>query len=162
MNNKDREKHQKFIVNTLGIKLEPLKPVKYKKGIDDSYELRNDSTTKALSKVLDMPYYQVLDKQYKIAQKYGYLPNYIKVTKELLRQNNYKETKFHPVDEISIAEFLYNHKKGKHVIVGGNHIFAYIDGVMYDDKSYFKFINQINAQHVILHLLIMKRRINYV
>lgn len=158
----NREEHQKFIMNTLGIKLKELEPVKYKKGIDDSYELRNDSTTKALSKVLNLPYYQVLDKQYKVAQKYGYLPTYIKVTKEILRQNDYKATKFHTIDEISIAEFLYNHKKGKYIIVGGNHIFAYIDGVWYDDKSYFKFINQIITQHIVFAFSYNEKEINYV
>ena len=96
---------------------------------------RMDCTTRTISRLLNIPYYDILKLQFKIAYEYGLLyPNYDDITKDILTSYGYKRVLMVATHQ-SIAQFMYEHKEGRYAIAGAKHILAYINGVWYDDNQ---------------------------
>ena len=94
-----------------------------------------DCTTRTISRLLNIPYYDILKLQFKIAYEYGILyPNYDDTTKDILTSYGYKRVLMVATHQ-SVAQFIYEHKEGKYAIAGAKHILAYINGVWYDDNQ---------------------------
>lgn len=133
MNKKEIKKHERFICNALGIKLKEFKiNYKYLKCAN-----RQDCSTRTITRLINIPYQDVLRKQLELAVKYEQVhANYLKIAKEILFDYGY-EMKRILLNEryISVGEFMATHKKGRYGIVAGNHMIAYINGIWYDNKS---------------------------
>lgn len=131
------KKEEKFIADMLGIKLRNYN-IKYKQKIPGP---RKDCTTRALSRLLNIEYYDVLKMQLSEAYNIGTVhANYEKVTENILSNAGYITIKVNRRQ--SVAQFMYEHKTGRYAIVAGGHIVAYINGTWYDDELNF---NNVNA-----------------
>ena len=93
-----------------------------------------DCTTRTISRLLNIPYDDVLKLQFKIAYEYGILhPNYDDITKDILTSYGYKRVLMVATHQ-SVAQFMYEHKEGRYAIAGAKHILTCINGVWYDDN----------------------------
>ena len=91
---------------------------------------RMDCTTRTISRLLNIPYYDILKLQFKIAYEYGLLyPNYDDITKDILTSYVYKRVLMVTTHQ-SVAQFMYEHKEGRYAIAAGKHILAYINGMV--------------------------------
>ena len=143
---KERQKvHERFICDTLGIKTK-VKEEKYAKELKVT---RRDCTTRALSTVLNIPFKEVLQKQLLFAVEYEMpLAGYIEISEKILKHYGFNKMKINMIDHISVAEFMYKHKKGKFIIVAAGHMIAYMNGVWYDNEVNFHKIDMFLAQYV--------------
>ena len=92
---------------------------------------RRDCSTRAICKLIDRPYFDVYDEQYKIAKKYAVKTNFMGVTLEILKKYGYEYCR--APKPVSILEFLLNYPKGKYILVMKGHIVTAIDGCIYDN-----------------------------
>ena len=92
--------------------------------------VRQDCTTRTISKLLNLPYKEVLKNQFELGLKYevGRI-NWDVITDDILMAAGYKKRVL--LDQC-VGQFMYEHKTGKYAIKAGGHICAYIDGTWYD------------------------------
>lgn len=137
MNKKELKKHERFICDYLGIKLRLYKiDYKYLEGP----KCRRDCTTRTITRLLNIPYQDVLKKQLELALEYEQVhANYYKITIDILSEYGYEMKRIKSKDRyISVGEFMATHKKGRYAISANGHIVAYINGTWYDDKDNFR------------------------
>lgn len=120
-----------FLLNHLGIeyKLYNPNPKQEKKdgvSMDDCY-------IRALCKFFNRDWSDISIDLAKKAIKIGATPCHVASNIDLIRDMDLEvyEIKY---DE-SIAQFMYEHKKGKYIIFGSYHTVCYIDGVLYDSAA---------------------------
>lgn len=110
-----QNEHERFICNTLGIKL-CVREVDYSKAPKTVRIL--DCTTRTLSTLLGISFKEALNKQILFTLEhempYG---NCIEITEEILKSYGYNKIKINVIDHISVAEFMCTHKTGKYVII---------------------------------------------
>ena len=124
-------KENRFIVDALGIKLRH-NNFDYKTKLP---KRRMDCSTRTISRLLNIPYDDVLKLQFKIAYNYGMLhPNYDDITRDILTSYGYKRISIAATHQ-SVAQFMYEHKEGRYAIAAAKHILAYINGTWYDDNQ---------------------------
>lgn len=134
MNKKEIKKHTKFICTALGIKVQVYN-IDYK--CLEGSKMRNDCTTRTITRLLNIPYQEVLKKQLELAIKYEQVhANYYKIVADILSEHGYEMKRIPHKDRyISVGEFMATHKKGRYAISANGHIAAYINGVWYDDQN---------------------------
>jgi len=140
-----KEKHERFICDTLGIGLK-IREIEYK---DKDAIKRQDCTTRAMSTVLDIPFIEVLKKQLSLAIEFEQTHSgYIKISEKILKEYGFNRMKISLSEHISVGEFMYKRKTGKYVIVAGGHMIAYMDGVWYDNEGCFSKADTFLVQYV--------------
>ena len=143
-----KRKPDRFLLDILGIKIKKFN-IKYidngKTNPDVSH--RFDCTTRSLSRVLNIPYYDILKMQLERAIEYS-IPraNYLKITEDILKEYGYSKIK---VKKQTAAQFMYEHKEGRYVIFVESHAFAYINGTWYDNDHCFAGINNFLTARIL-------------
>ena len=80
--------------------------------------------------VTGLSFEDTFDLQTKIAKEnYAIMNSFLHVIKPILEEYGYERC--HNINEKTIGEFMYNHKKGKYVILGKDHIEYYANGTRY-------------------------------
>jgi len=139
--------HGNFILRALKIKVEIVE-VDYKSSLAEDNAGGGDCTTRAISKALNMPYYDAMDLQMEKCKKYGFLlPNHRFITEEILEENGFTRMKL-PIFNISVAEFLCIYNTGIYVILTKNHAFIYEEGIYYDHKYNLKNADDIISDKI--------------
>lgn len=133
MNKIEIKKHERFVTESLGIKMET-KNVIYT--THTSIRERCDCITRALSTILNIPYDDVFKLQLELSYEHKLLPDNNLILKDILNRMDFYSMNIQPF-EISVAEFMCSHKNGKYIIVANGHATAFIDGVWYDNDVTF-------------------------
>lgn len=109
---------------------------------------RKDCSTRTLSKLLDINYYEILKMQLNKALDYGTIhANYLPIVEDILKEYNYYRL-YIEENKITVGEFMYTNKHGKYAICSNGHIIAYIDGIWYDNESMLKYSDQFILSNI--------------
>ena len=136
------KKDDRFICDMLGIKLRH-NNIKYKYGKENK---RMDCTTRAISRVLNLPYDDVQKMQFELGLKYNYMPNYIPII-EMILINYYGYTEI-KAKRTYVGKFMYEHKTGRYVISAAGHMIAYINGTWYDNDHCLKYPDEFLVKRI--------------
>ena len=99
---------------------------------DDTNDLLStfDCTTRAMCTVFDVPYGEIFDKQLKYAKQFNSATSSNNITIEIAREYGYHLYQFKL--PMNMLKFYLIRPKGRYIIEIENHLFAYIDGIIYD------------------------------
>lgn len=129
------EPHDRFMLNLLGIKTK-LNSIQYESKEKEKY-MDMDCTTRAFSTLLNMSHKDVLKLQHSKALEQGLaFANFDDTIKAILEDFGFEELDMEPMF-ISNAEFMSTHKTGAYAVISSAHMYAYIDGVWYDNECGF-------------------------
>lgn len=141
-------KFNNFITDFLGIGTE-IQEIKYTKDIKS---MRNrDCSTRTICNLLNYNYFDVIDMQLEGSKKYHQIhSNFLFVIQDILNSDGYTDLKIDK--DMTVAEFCYMNKHHSYAISSCNHIFAYINGSIIDNKYCLFNVDQILTQkiHVVL------------
>lgn len=133
-----------FLLNHLGIEYKLYNPNPKQKKKDTIS--RDDCYIRALCKFLNRDWSDISIDLAKRAIRLGVIPCHVKCSINLMRVLNIDvyEAKCNE----SIAQFMYEHKKGKYIIIGSYHTVCYIDGVIYDSAAMCTSVNNFLTDNI--------------
>ena len=94
---------------------------------------RNDCSTRAMSKVLNLPYEKIFDRQCELAKIYYVCYNHMLVLDNIMVEHGYIYKELPEECEQSLLAFMMTHLKGHYMLISEDHAVAYIDGTIYDN-----------------------------
>lgn len=94
---------------------------------------------KSMQKVLsyfveDITYKTIYEDLCAVGRTVGYIYDSPKVIKEYMNMNNFYRDDICISDEITVGEYMFNHRHGIYLINTGKYSVAYVNGTMYDRK----------------------------
>lgn len=98
----------------------------------DKVHASNDCSVRSLCKVTGYDWESVYNKLFKVAKEMKAMPDSIRVITKVAEEYGFK--KFEDIS-CCAAAFMLTHPNGKYMIELEDHMFAYIDGVMYDSVN---------------------------
>lgn len=128
----------KSLFGILGIKTIPFNPNPF------GFSNGEDCMVRAICALLYVGKQKITEKEYndvymKLAEtgaKQGRIMNHIWVLAEFLKGYGY--TAVQPEDGVTVASFLCTHRTGRYIVSCSSHVYAYIDGTIYDLLTMFE------------------------
>lgn len=126
------------LFSILGIKTIPFNPNPL------GFSNGEDCSVRAICALLYAGKQKVTEKEYKdiylrlaqVGVEQGRIMNHTWVIAEFLKQYGY--TAVQPEDGVTAASFMHAHKIGRYIVSVPTHVFAYINGAMYDLLTMFE------------------------
>lgn len=148
MNEKQKQKEARFLTDFFGIKTSVVKPnISQTAANSDSY---SDDQTIAFSELLGIEYDMVRGLEINYLKSLGLSD--LHSTEILVSFCNAFGLEKLPItskSNITVCEFMNEHKTGKYIIISTYHAFCYMDGVWYDREESFQSADEMLISDVI-------------
>ena len=116
--------------NGINIKFKRFQPNPMVKLKSDNIDYDHaDCITRAIVRLTNESYDEIFDRQLKLAKIYCLSSDHIDIAKEILKRYNYF---FNEVRNSTVLSFCITHMTGRYGICTDYHMFAFINGTIYD------------------------------
>jgi len=105
-----------------------------------------DCTTRAMCTVFNIPYDKIFEKQLVLSKATHYMPTSNYITIEIAREYGYHYYEFKI--PMNLIKFYLMKPTGRYILNMQDHLFAYIDGIVYDRdvEEYDELIKKLNEK----------------
>lgn len=142
MNEKQKQKEARFLTDFFGIKTSVVKPnISQIAANSDSY---SDDQTIAFSELLGIDYDVIRDIEINCLKSLGLSDLHtLEILVSLCFKFGLEKLPITTKSNVTVCEFMNEHKIGKYIIISSYHAFCYMDGVWYDREELFQSADEI-------------------